>query len=802
VADAGIGKTRLATTALEDWTCRWRGAAVCRTATVSPTGRSTEALLGLTDIGTTAPGEAITEGLAALVGDRLSRTAVASAAASLGLTDDVVAEDPGRSLRDLVLAIAAERGLVLVVDDLHDAEGPLLDLLASLARAHHVPLLVVGIARSELLHRRPDWGGGVGNALTFTLDPLGPEEVRALLASRLEGPLDRVLEERLAQAAGGNPLYLEEVVTVLLDGDDLRRGADGTWRTARPDAPLAVPVSIQALLAARIDALPRAHRAVLGRAAVCGLSFTRAALRAVTPEADRDRLAEGLEALLDHELLRLDAGGYAFRHRFARDAVYAGLSRRRRAELHERLATWLDAEADSPQSDEFVAYHLQRALDERAQLDPEGPELARLRVAASARLDEAGHRAFDRRDVRAALRLLEQALATVDGDGRRAQLLATRGRALAETGDFETATRVLADAVDLADRLGDRGLRTHTRISELWARSNLDLGGWVADARAAATEAIDIFTADGDEGGLARAWGLLGEVHYLLARYEQAGEAITRAEEHASAAGDLVEAREAAIAAVFAQLPGPRHLDETDRSCRELLDRFAGDRPVEARVLHMLATVRALRGDGPSARAALAGAVERFEELGLIYWSATSAAVEGVLELLVGTPAAAEVALRRALDALAAFGDRAQAATIAAQLACALAVQRTEEIADLVTYAQEHGHPDDLECRVHTLLAAAHLASSRGDAATAAVATEEAVEALEPSDAVVLRVDALLARASALHAIRRASEGATAARRARELADAKGYTVGVRRAERWISGGPVSTTGAVAPASD
>lgn len=783
---AGVGKTRLAHAALSDsdvpvlWgRCLPYGDGV----TYWPVA---EALSAAADVGPGDDVAAITAGLARLAGGRASPGTVGAVAAGLGLTDEAVARDGDVTdvLRSYLLAVAGDDGLVVVVDDVHHAEPPLLDLLESLSRARPAPLLVVAIARPELLESRPGWAGGTPNSIALSLEPLGVEDTAAMLGARLPGAIEPVLRDRLVGAAAGNPLFLEELVTVLLERDELRRDADGRWSVADPAAPLVLPTSVHTVLAARVDSLAASDRTLLGRLSICGERFEVASVHALVPELTRDDVVDRLEVLVDRELLRPAGDAYVFRHQFVRDAVYAGLPRRVRAELHERYAGWLDAQATSPQRDEFVAHHLGRAVAEREELDPRDPTLGALRVDASHRMETAGRRALARGAMSAAARLLGRAIAVASGDRDvDARVLAEHGRALAETGDFAAADRELARAVDAAAATGDRALVHHTRLTALWVRSNLDLAGWCTEAWTASAEAIDAFQAIGDEGGLGRAWGLRAEVHYLQAAYKDAEEAMHRAEAHARAAGDATEERESAVAAASTLVPGATPTDAGLLTCDALDRRFAGDATVEARVLLVRAPLLAMRGDGDGARAALTGAVERFEELGQGYWLASASATEGYVESLVGGREAAEIAWRRALETFERMGDRAQAATVAATLAVALPDDRADDVAELTLYARRHAHPDDLDARVRSLLADAHLAVSRGEPGTALRAVDDAVGVAEPSDALVLRADGQLARGRALHRDGRTADATRAVELARERYAAKGHLVGVARTD-------------------
>jgi class 3 adenylate cyclase/tetratricopeptide (TPR) repeat protein len=793
--DPGVGKTRLVSTAIAElagprllWgRCLPYGDGVGAWPLADAIGTAADLQAG------DDPATVLTR-LRALAGGRVPDRVVADVAAAIGFTDDEVEGDPVDALRRYVTGVAGDDGAVLVIDDLHDGDDALLDLLTALTRARPVPLLLVAIARPELLLRRPSWAGGAANAIALALEPLGDEDVDALLDARLPGGMAPRLRRRLHDAAAGNPLFLEELVTVLLDGGDLARGSDGTWDVADPDGALTVPTSIHGLLAARVDALPSADRDLLGRAAVVGTSFTVAAVAALAA-APPAAVEVELEHLVDRDHLRPWDGGYAFRHPFGRDAVYAGLARRTRAELHEQHADWLAGGPTTAARDELVAHHLERALDERLRLDPDDPAVVELRPRVGERAAVAGRRALARGDMPAAVRWHGRALELGELDpARRTALLAERGRALAEVGDLMAATAELDAAVAAAESTGDPALRSHTRITTLWVRANVDLTGWVDDATAAAHEALEVFTATGDVRGQARAWGLRGEVLYLRAQHEEAHAAVQRAEELARAAGDELEAREAATAGTFILVCGPRHVDEVLASCDALAARYPDDPSVTARVEQMRASVHGFRGDATAAAAALAAARRGFEELGQGFWLASTAAVAGEVAALVGDRDEAEDALRRATDAFTQLGDRAQAATTAALQAAVVDLDRVDDLATLVAAARADVQPDDLVACVRLHLAEARLELARGAVDGAVATIEDAVRVADRSDAPGLQADARLALADALR--RRDGAASEPAQRAvteaRERYLGKGHLVGVARADA-ASRPPVGT---------
>jgi DNA-binding SARP family transcriptional activator len=236
---------------------------------------------------------------------------------------------------------ALERPLVVCLDDLHWAEPAFLDLVEQLAGSRAAPILLVCIARPELLETRAGWAGGKVNASSVLLEPLSAEE-SSLLIDNLLGPSDLpdIVREWIVDTAEGNPLFVEEMLASLVDRNVLRPSGAG-WTTVEMPA-LSVPPSVQALIAARVDRLPGDERTVLELASIEGTRFARDSVATLAPEELRDRLDALLAALVRKELLRPRDGGYAFRHQLVRDVAYDALSKRDRAALHERFAELAD----------------------------------------------------------------------------------------------------------------------------------------------------------------------------------------------------------------------------------------------------------------------------------------------------------------------------------------------------------------------------------------------------------------------------------------------------------------------------
>jgi class 3 adenylate cyclase/tetratricopeptide (TPR) repeat protein len=274
-------------------------------------------------------------------------------------------EESFAAWRRFVEALAEERPTVLVFEDLHWASDDLLDLVDHLVDwAAGVPLLVVGTARPELLDRRPGWGGGKRNAITISLAPLDDVETAELLSVLLDRPvLPAGTQELLLQRAGGNPLYAEQFVRMVAE-----RGDES-----------GLPETVQGIIAARLDALPAAEKALLQDASVVGKLFWTGSLHAVSgiDLREAERLLHGLERkeFVRRERRSSVAGEaeYAFAHVLIRDVAYGQIPRAARAERHRAVAEWFELSGAEDRA-ELLAHHYLSALQlgQAAGLDVSG----------------------------------------------------------------------------------------------------------------------------------------------------------------------------------------------------------------------------------------------------------------------------------------------------------------------------------------------------------------------------------------------------------------------------------------------
>jgi class 3 adenylate cyclase len=709
----------------------------------------------------------------------------------------VTSEDAVWAVRRFLEVLADRHPLVVVLDDLHWAQPTLLDLVEQVvALAREARLLVVAVARPELLEQRPGWSGGRLNASTMLLEPLAADESATLLEHLAgEAELPPAATDRITRTAEGNPLFLEELLAMLVEEGRLRRDG-GRW-VANDLAAASTPPTIQALLAARLDRLAAEERALLDRASVMGQAFDRAAMLALTPEPVRTGADAYLLSLVRKELLRPAPAplggrdGFQFRHQLVRDAAYDSLPKQTRAELHERYAGWL-AEAYAGRGGEvaeMIGWHLERAyrfLTELGPVDARGRQVA---AAAAAQLASAGHTATGRGDLPAAANLLERAIAMLGpGDRERLQLLTDLGEVLALGFETDRAERVLDEALAGAERAGDQGLAAHATLGKLELR--LDSPDRGPDRyRADVQQVLSLLENLGDEQGQARAWRLLGLDSYLRCQIGRAEDEFLRAVEHARAAGDQRVEAGNLYALVQAAFWGPTPAAEGIRRCTEIRERAEGSYRVEMAALHTLAALLAMAGDVARARELGEDAAQIAGKLGPNRFAAICSQFLGQVELLAGDPAAAERWLRWGSGILERMGERGLRAEMTANLARALAAQgRDDEALEQANLSGELAVRDDLYAQVERRGPLAGVLARRGRLEEAERVATEAVQLGADSDMLGMQATALLDLAGVLCLAGRRAEASPLARRALELAERKGHTVAAAQARELLDG--------------
>jgi class 3 adenylate cyclase len=522
LGSGGLGKSRLVEEFVSDLGDRATVAlGVClpygEGITYYPIVESIKGAAGLTDLdGPDAVEAAISS---VIEGDEHRALISRNLSSLISSTGSLAVEETFWAVRRFFEAVASERPLVLVFDDIQWGESTFLDLVehfADLSRGS--PILLLCMARPELLDVRPAWGSGKPNAETASLAPLTQDQAETLVANLL-GSSERPawLATEIVGRAEGNPLFLEETFGMLVDDGLLVSGTEG-WTAAAELADVAVPPSISALLAARLDRLTPQERAVIEAAAVVGREFSISVVRDLLPEDAHDRVPSDLMALVRKELVQLEHASLPgedamrFRHLLIRDAAYEAIAKTRRAELHERVADRLEERRDGEgEHDEIVGYHLERAWAYRTLLGPPDARSDAIGTRAAGRLASAGRRAVGRRDAPAAVNLLRRALKVGSPtDTGRTDILFHLGIALAESGDTVSAIAALDEATLLAEARGERSVEWLARINGSDLKGEVDPHSISTDALVEELHtAIRTFEELGDEAGLASAWQIL-----------------------------------------------------------------------------------------------------------------------------------------------------------------------------------------------------------------------------------------------------------------------------------------------------
>jgi predicted ATPase/class 3 adenylate cyclase len=720
--------------------------------------------------------------LSALSGDAEAEARVASA---IGLSP---AQFPMEELfwgaRRLLETLARPGPLLVLFEDVHWAEATFLDLIEHVVEfADDAPLFIVCSTRHELLERVPEWSTGTRDT-RIVLERLTEDETAAVAEHLLgsAGLEDRV-RARVLEAAEGNPLFVEQLLSMLID-EGLITFDRGYWR-AGPDIDRAVvPPTIQALLAARLDYLEQDERAVIEPAAVIGHVFVKEAVGHLVPERIRDDVGTRLGSLAEKQLVHPDTSrsleeeAFRFHHILIRDTAYEGILKRARAAFHEQFVVWADSvnREGATEYEEILGYHLEQAhryLSELGPLDEHGRELG---ADASRRLAAAGRRAFSRGDVPAAANLLGRAEALLpEDDPTRLELLPEHGEALQQVGRYEEAESVLAEAIALADQLDDEQQRAKASLVRLLVRLRVaDVEDWRDEAAETIAEAMAVFQQADDNAGLAKAWRLLSWSHGTACHFRLAAEASEQAIEHARLADDQRQQTQAATAFAAAAVFGPVPVSEAIERCERIIAEVSGDRHSEGILSALLASLEAMRASFERARQLIARGRAMLEELGLEVRVARVALESWRVEMLAGDAEAAEREIRHGYDVLSRVGEKYLLSTISGLLGQTLyELGRFDEVEALALQAKELATADDVDTQAMWRCVLAKTLARRGEIEEAEALAREAVELLAPTDAILLKFGALLDLAEVLRLSGRVEDSRAAVAGALELAELK-----------------------------
>jgi class 3 adenylate cyclase/tetratricopeptide (TPR) repeat protein len=778
---AGVGKSRL----MSEFVAWLRGRATVLTGRCLPYGEGitfwplreiVRALGGPAGVRSTLAGTADAD----LVAERVLAAVGAS-------PDSARSEEAAWAFRQLFEVLAQQRPVVVVLEDIHWASSTLLDLIEYLLGWTQAPVLLACLARPDLIDRRPGWLTLRPNVDALAVDRLSATDAETLLTQTLPGRLRRGEPgegevRRITEAAEGNPLFLEQMAAMLAESDV-------------GEAAVAVPPSIQALLAERLDQLSDDERAVIERAAVVGREFWRDAVADLSSPAARAAVGSHLMALVRKELIRPDVSvlaredGFRFQHILIRDAAYEALPMSVRAELHERFARWLEQKASEPELEveEITGYHLEQAFQYRQAVGPQDERVVALGARAAHHLGRAGERALAGGDVAAAANLFDRATAALDeSDPRRLDLLASLGMALTATGELQMALEAVGEAVERAEACGDR--RTRCRAAVECARIRF-LTGRIGpeEARTEAEGAISELEALEDDLGLAKAWLLLVLVHNWRLEYSALDRAADRARLHAQRAGAVRDAADALGWIAPATVLGPRPVANGVEYMERIRSRADGPL-AEAAALLSLGCLRLMGGQTRVGRDLYRQSEAINRDLGLRLLAAAQATLTGWSELVAGDVTTAETLLRTGYAELDEMGERVLLSSTAAELGRVLCEKGSYDEADrFAATSEELSGPGDAFNSSLIAGIRARVLASRGDLDAASGAAQEAVARAAAGDCLELRADAYRALAYVLQASGQAEGAEAALQDALRLYEEKGNLIAAERVRKALA---------------
>ncbi len=660
---------------------------------------------------------------------------------------------------------ARERPVLLVVDDIQWAEPTLLDLLEHLVDwSRDAPLLLACLARPELLDERPGWGGR-----RITLDLLSEHECEELIGGLVGGSrLDPAMLARVSEAAEGNPLFVEQMLAMLAEGGDLER----------------VPPTIQALLTARLDALPTEEQTLLERGAVVGLEFEWEALARLASDGRRPSGAQ-LAALVRKDLIvphDVIEDSFRFRHALIRDAAYERIPKEHRAELHERAASDLDGRGE--EFDELAGYHLEQAHRCVTELAPAGERARVLADAAAERLAASGLRAYARGDVLATTNLLERAVRLLSADDARRLLLLPRlGRALREAGRVERAEEVLIETAERGRATGARAVAADARLAlyDLRFHSTAKTGVGREDVLREVDAAILVFAEVGDEAGLARALALGGQLRLWGGEAAAAVRDLERAAAHARDAGDRAQEASSLGGSVTAMLQGPMPVEDALRRIDVVRSRSEFSWRLEVSMLGSRAHLEAMRGRLDTAREVAVKATSLAEEHGL---NPHGRPFAGYVELMAGDAAAAERELRIACARTEEAGELGFLSSIVPHLVDALLALGHVDEAVIATERWRPERltvPEDVDAQAGWRRVRAKVLARIGRIEEAERLARDAVAIASDTDFLSLQAQTHADLGEVLSLADRREDGVTELEEALRLFEQKGVVVAARR---------------------
>ena len=621
--------------------------------------------------------------------------------------------------REWAERLAQEQPLVLVFEDIHWAEEPLLELIEHLATwVREAPLLILCLARPELLDLRPSWGGGRLRATAIELEPLQRDESEELLDALLDGTeLSEQARRALLDKTEGNPLFVEETMRMLDE-----EGHDSVER---------IPDTVQALIAARIDRLSGESKSLLQRAAVIGRTFWVSALERLSPEL------ESIEDPLDDLLLRdfiteeprstiRGEQAYRFKHVLIREVAYGSLTKASRADYHAAFAEWLKERAGDELL-EIRAYHLDHAAQLTAELNGTVP--VELQREAAEALAEAGLRAFAREANRTARHLFVRSV-ELEPTLRRRYLAA---RAADRLSDLPTVSREMEEVLAAAVAEGDRWTQGRALVTLAEAAVLRDAD--VQSAEAMVEQALEVLEPD-DLAGRFRALRASSTIAWIRGDLAKEERVMQEAYDIALESGRKDFQSEAAdeLASVYiARLELDRAAPLVEQAI--LLAEESGSAEARGRALRFAGQLHLHRGELDQAEAALEAARVHLAEAGAAWSLGRTLNFAGHVARDKGDFAKSERLYRESIRILAPLEDRGTLCESQRSLAELLLEQgRTDEAERFALAARDTVGPHDVTSLATTAIALGRVRAAQGRDDEAEALFREAEEASERTD--------------------------------------------------------------------
>jgi class 3 adenylate cyclase len=716
---------------------------------------------------------------------------------TIGLSGDTVsAEEVFWGVRKFLESVASTKPLIVVIDDLQWAEPTMLDLVDHIADwSREAPILLLAIARPELLEARPMWGGGKLNSTTILLEPLDSNDAIALIANLVDdADLAKSVQRRIGDTAEGNPLFVEELVAMLIDEGVLKR-ENGAWQAMDDLQAVLVPPSISALVAARLDRLEPMERDLIGRASVVGKTFQRSAVAELSPPEGRDGIGPRLMTLVRKELVRPDRSAaigdeaFRFRHLLVRDAAYASLTKEQRADLHARFADWLERSAGQRllEFQEVIGYHLEQAYRYRSELGLADELTNALMSRAAKHLRAAGLRARGRNDAHAAVHLLSRAAQLTTDEAERVGILLITADAKALTGDMAGAKSAYQSARETAARTGDELLQVHAELLHLdllqMTDPNVDEGRMFDLAE----QVTALASARGEKLMGAHAEYSRSMLYLNHCRWMDCLAALERAR---ALVDDNEEPGFSLKLMTFtwnALRWGP--VPAAEAIARIQAD--GADDPREGPRLAFIAPLLAMQGQIAEARGLLDKSGRYFEERGMRVTFGGNALEGQIIERLAGDLEAADSAIATGIAVMQEMGETGVLSTLASVRADVLyELGREDEMQEAIDLARETGSPADISTQAGWRYVAAKAAADKGRMDEARMYVDEAVALIEETDFPEMRAWVFEALAHVEATAGQPAAWEAALQRALAEHEVKGNLVGAQRVKELLEKGP------------